>query len=102
MNKIVVDSVTGIVENKIVADFDFKIEGKSILVDDGRAEIGDIYDGEKFIKPSPPPVDKLTARQAALAAKWPDAFALWDDVFKRGIDAVKVERDAIKAAHPKE
>lgn len=40
-------------------------------------------------------------RQEALAAKWPDAFALLDDILEKGIAPVKAERDAIKAANPK-
>ncbi len=46
--------------------------------------------------------DKLAKRQAALAAKWPDPFALLDDILERGIDPVKTERNQIKIANPKE
>jgi hypothetical protein len=45
--------------------------------------------------------DRLEKRQQALAAKWPDAFALIDDIFERGLDAVKAERNQIKLANPK-
>lgn len=40
-------------------------------------------------------------RSDALAAKWPDAFALLDDILAKGIASVKTERDAIKASNPK-
>jgi len=40
-------------------------------------------------------------RQEALAAKWPDPFALLDDILDKGIAPVKAERDAIKEANPK-
>lgn len=45
--------------------------------------------------------DKLAKRQAALATKWPDPFALLDDILERGIDTVKTERNALKQANPK-
>lgn len=45
---------------------------------------------------------KLAARQASLAAKWPDAFAWIDDVAIRGEAACIADRIAIKAANPKE
>lgn len=41
------------------------------------------------------------ARRAALAERWPDAFALFDDIAARGMEAVMEERAAIKAANPK-
>lgn len=44
--------------------------------------------------------DKLAKRQAALATKWPDPFALLDDILERGIDTVKTERNALKQANP--
>ena len=55
----------------------------------------------------PPVVNKLAARQAALAAKWPDAFAMLDDVLidlkQAGVILpVMKQRDAIKLANPKE
>jgi hypothetical protein len=45
--------------------------------------------------------DAEKRRLDALAAKWPDPFALLDDILAKGIVTVKNERDAIKAAHPK-
>ena len=45
--------------------------------------------------------DKLAKRQAALATKWPDPFALLDDILERGIDTVRTERNALKQANPK-
>lgn len=46
--------------------------------------------------------DKREKRQAALAAKWPDAFDLLDDILERGIAPVKADRNSIKQANPKE
>lgn len=45
--------------------------------------------------------EKTKKRKDALAAEWPDAFALLDDILERGIPAVKTDREAIKSANPK-
>jgi hypothetical protein len=66
----------------------------------------ELYDG---INPDPifveerdaTPAEMNFARRDALAAKWPDAFALLDDILVRGIDTVKAERNQIKQANPK-
>lgn len=52
-----------------------------------------------------PRLEKLAKRQAALTAKWPDAFAMLDDMLKENPAAfpkTRADRDAIKAANPKE
>ena len=53
----------------------------------------------QWVAPEKSPEQK---RQEALAAKWPDPFALLDDILEKGAATVKAERDAIKAANPKE
>jgi len=66
------------------------------------AVIAEIISGNYNIIPHIPPAKSPDAkRQEALAAKWPDPFALLDDILERGIATVKTERDAIKAANPK-
>ena len=66
MNYAVIDN--GIVENIIVAEDGFTIEGKTLVPADGAA-IGDTWDGSNFIKPPPPPevFPDLTMRQFRLA-----------------------------------
>jgi hypothetical protein len=44
----------GVVVNTIIADEDFAIEGYLVVPSD-TAEIGDIYDGEVFTRPTPEP-----------------------------------------------
>ena len=110
MNKLVIDEATGLVENCIVADDTFTLEGKALVRHTGQAEIGDTWDGTQFIKKPVPiepvePLTKLQIRQAALSAKWPDAFAMLDDMLKENPAAfpkTRADRDAIKAANPKE
>jgi hypothetical protein len=41
----------GVVVNTIIADEDFAIEGY-LVVPSETAEIGDLYDGEAFVRPS--------------------------------------------------
>lgn len=66
MNYAVIDN--GIVENIIVADEGFTIDGKTLVPADGAA-IGDTWDGSMFIKPPAPPevFPDLTMRQFRLA-----------------------------------
>lgn len=53
MNYAVIDN--GIVENIIVADEGFTIEGKTLVPSDGAA-IGDTWDGSTFTPPAPDPI----------------------------------------------
>jgi hypothetical protein len=49
----VVDKVTGVVENRIVAGRNFSIEGKRLVADSGgKAQIGGAYRGGKFTTPN--------------------------------------------------
>lgn len=49
MEKLVVDTATGIVENIIIADDDFFLVDKVLITYLGQAKIGDVYEGGVFI-----------------------------------------------------
>lgn len=67
MQKLVINPETGIIENRIIADDDFTLEGKILLADEPSANIGDIYREGAIVKPSQEPlsITHLADRLAA-------------------------------------